>query len=151
MPDGLADTLSVFQSLVNDILHDLLGKLIISYINIWIESPCRVRQVLQKLRVKASSCKRRDVSRSWVSTNRISVKEDKVKAVAELTANSKGIKRFLGFARSYWRFIQNIMAAPLRERSRISCLLVGIFLPCLTLISHFSPAVFLYFWLLIIY
>lgn len=69
MPYGLACALCVLQCLIKDVLHDILGKFIIAYIdNILIYSPSEkahvshVSKVLERLRenqlhIKGEKCK----------------------------------------------------------------------------------------------
>ena len=133
MPFGLTNAPAVFQNLVNDILRDMLYKTAVVYLDdilVYSESledhTAHVRAVLQRLLenrlfVKAEKC---DFHVSTVDflghvIQAGSVKADprKVTAVAEWprpTDRTK-LRRFLGFANFYRKFIKNysFIAGPL--------------------------------------
>lgn len=133
MPFGLTNAPAVFQSLVNDVLRDMLNRFVFIYLDdILIFSPDlethqqHVRQVLQrlmenKLFVKKEKCEFHAETVTFlgyiVSDGQLRMDPAKVSAVADwpIPSSRKQLQRFLGFANFYRRFIRNYsqVAAPL--------------------------------------
>ncbi|XP_041810033.1 uncharacterized protein lrfn4b [Chelmon rostratus] len=133
MPFGLTNAPAVFQSLVNDVLRDMLNRFVFVYLDDILifsknenEHVQHVRQVLQRLLenqlfVKAEKCEFHQQSVSFlgfiVSPGSIQMDPAKVSAVVEWATPSdrKQVQRFLGFANFYRRFVRNYssIAAPL--------------------------------------
>ena len=138
MPFGLTNAPAVFQSLVNDVLRDMLNRSVFVYLeDILIfsksveEHRIHVRQVLQqllenRLYVKAEKCEFHVPSISFlgyiISQGQIEMDPAKVSAVAEWPSppTRKRLQQFLGFANfAYRRFIRGYsqVAAPLTSQS----------------------------------
>ncbi|KAL0148123.1 hypothetical protein M9458_056593 [Cirrhinus mrigala] len=133
MSYGLANSLAIFQSFINEILKDFLNKFVIAYIdNILIYSKSEaehinhVRTVLSRLLenqlyVKAKKCEFHVNQTSFLSyhISHQGVKMDtaKVQTVTEWPQPTtiKELQRFLGFANFYRCFIRNYstVASPL--------------------------------------
>ncbi len=135
MPFGLTNAPAVFQSLVNDVLRDLLDRVVFVYLdNILIFSRSQedhvnhVRDVLtqlleNKLFVKAEKCEFHVPSVSFlgyiVEKGQLRADPSKVEAVREwpIPTSRKDLQRFLGFANFNRRFIRNYsqVASPLTQ------------------------------------
>ena len=133
MPFGLSNAPAVFQSLVNDILLDMINRFAFVYLDdIFIfstnpeEHKTHVRLVLQRLLenrlfVKAEKCEFSCTKTNFlgyvISTGNVGMDPEKVKAVEEwpTPTDHRGLQRFLGFANYYRQFIRNYssVAAPL--------------------------------------
>ena len=133
MPFGLTNAPAVFQSLVNDILRDMLNKFVFVYLDdILIFSKNErdhvhhVQSVLQRLLenslfVKAEKCEFHAPTVSFlgyvVKQGSIEMDATKVAAVTSwpVPKSRKELQRFLGFANFYRRFIRgySTIAAPL--------------------------------------
>ncbi|XP_049339640.1 uncharacterized protein LOC125804612 [Astyanax mexicanus] len=133
MPFGLKNAPSVFQSFINDVLRDMLGKFVIAFIDdILIYSSdltthiSHVRAVLTRLLqnqlfVKAEKCEFNLSTISFlgyvISARGITMDDRKIQAVVNWPTprSVKELQRFLGFANFYRRFIRNYssVAAPL--------------------------------------
>ena len=133
MPFGLTNAPAVFQTLVNDILGDMLNRFVFVYLDdILIFSQDaqshqgHVRKVLQRLLenrlfVKAEKCTFSCTSTTFlgyiISAGSIAMDPEKVRAVEQWPnpTDRKSLQRFLGFANFYRRFIRNYSstAAPL--------------------------------------
>ena len=133
MPFGLTNAPAVFQSLVNDILRDMINKVAVVFLDDILvfsksieEHIIHVRAVLQrllenKLFVKAEKCVFHTSSVEFLGhiIQRGSVCADprKVAAVVdwEKPTDRTQLRRFLGFANFYRKFIRNFsqIAAPL--------------------------------------
>lgn len=133
MSYGLVNAPSVFQSFVNDILRDMIGKYVVAYIDdILIYSTTlaqhylHVRQVLARLLhhqlyVKLEKCLFHQTTISFlgyvIGPDGARMEDQKVEAVTQWPApkNIKELQRFLGFANFYRRFIRSFssVAAPL--------------------------------------
>ncbi|XP_055015782.1 uncharacterized protein LOC129410863 [Boleophthalmus pectinirostris] len=133
MPFGLTNAPAVFQTLVNDVLRDMLNKFVFVYLDDILifsrdlkEHVQHVRLVLQrllenKLFVKAEKCEFHATSVNFlgfvIQQGQIKADPEKVKAVAEWPRpeTRKQLQRFLGFANFYRRFIKDYSrkAAPL--------------------------------------
>ena len=133
MPFGLTNAPAVFQTLVNDVLGDMVNKFVFVYIDdILIFSQDaqshqgHVRKVLQRLLenrlfVKAEKCVFSCTSTTFlgyvISAGNIAMDPEKVRAVEQWPQPSdrKSLQRFLGFANFYRRFIRGYssVAAPL--------------------------------------
>ena len=125
MPFGLTNAPAVFQSLVNDVLRDMINKFMFVYLDdilVFSKDPkehtTHVRKVLQRLLenrlfVKAEKCEFACTSTTFlgyiISAGSISMDPEKVQAVEEWPKPSdcKALQRFLGFAHFYRRFIRN--------------------------------------------
>ncbi|XP_057708757.1 uncharacterized protein tanc1b isoform X4 [Corythoichthys intestinalis] len=125
MPFGLTNAPAVFQSLINDILRDMLNVFCFVYLDDILifsrslqEHHQHVRMVLQrllenKLFVKAEKCEFHQGSIQFlgfiVEKGQLRPDPAKIKAVAEwpTPTSRKQLQRFLGFANFYRRFIQN--------------------------------------------
>lgn len=139
MPFGLTNAPAVFQSLVNDVLRDMLNRFVFVYLDdILIFSPDlkthqqHVRLVLQrlmenKLFVKREKCEFHAETVTFlgyiVSKGQLRMDPEKVSAVAEwpIPTSRKHLQRFLGFANFYRRFIRNYsqVASPLTALTSI--------------------------------
>ncbi|KAK3527262.1 hypothetical protein QTP86_018631, partial [Hemibagrus guttatus] len=138
MPFGLTNAPAVFQTLINEVFQDLLGRGVIAYIdNILVystsmeEHVLQVREVLARLQqhhlyIKLEKC---EFHRSMVtflvyviSHQGVEMDVVKVWAVTEWPAPStvRELQRFLGFANFYRRFIRNYssVAGPLTSLLR---------------------------------
>ena len=133
MPFGLTNAPAVFQSLVNDVLRDMLNKYVFIYLDdILIYSKNEedhvhhVQSVLQRLLenslfVKAEKCEFHAPSVSFlgyiVREGSIEMDPTKVAAVTSwpVPNTRKELQRFLGFANFYRRFVRgySTIAAPL--------------------------------------
>ena len=133
MPFGLTNAPAVFQSLVNDVLRDMVNKFLFVYLDDILicsrslpEHVRHVRSVLQRLLenqlfVKAEKCVFHQPSTSFlgfvVSQRGLEMDPAKVKAVVEWPTpqSRKDLQRFLGFANFYRRFVRNFssVVAPL--------------------------------------
>ena len=133
MPFGLSNAPAVFQTLVNDVLRDMLNQFVFVYLDdILIFSPDEethvehVRRVLKRLLsnhlfAKAEKCEFHVSSVTFlgfiVSEDNIQMDPTKVSAVTGWPTPStrKQLQQFLGFANFYRRFIRNFssVAAPL--------------------------------------
>ncbi|XP_054608715.1 uncharacterized protein LOC129167989 [Dunckerocampus dactyliophorus] len=139
MPFGLTNAPAVFQSLINDVLQDMLGRFIFVYLDdILIFSSSlkehiqHVRLVLQRLLentlfVKAEKCSFHSSSVSFlgfiVEQGQLSPDPAKIQAVVDWPAptSRKLLQRFLGFANFYRRFIRNfsLVAEPLTKLTSV--------------------------------
>ncbi|KAH0603149.1 uncharacterized protein H6S33_008153 [Morchella sextelata] len=124
MPFGLCNAPSAFQSMINDVLKELLNEGVFVYIDDILiysenekEHELPVKKVLQKLRegklcasISKTSFHLREVEYLGyhISEKGLSLSEDKVGAVKELPVpeNIKAVQAFLGFANFYRRFIE---------------------------------------------
>ncbi|CAK6976493.1 hypothetical protein LDENG_00158670%2C partial, partial [Scomber scombrus] len=133
MPFGLTNAPAVFQTLVNDVLRDMVNKFVFVYLDdILIFSKSlrdhvhHVRLVLQRLLenqlyVKAEKCEFHQRSTSFlgfvVSEGGVGMDSSKIKAVIDWPTpqSRKDLQKFLGFANFYRRFIRNYssLASPL--------------------------------------
>lgn len=133
MPFGLTNAPAVFQSLVNDVLRDMVNKFLFIYLDDILifsrslpEHVQHVRSVLQRLLenrlfVKAEKCAFHQTSTSFlgfvIAQGGLEMDPAKVKAVVEWPTpqSRKELQRFLGFANFYRRFVRNYstMVAPL--------------------------------------
>lgn len=125
MPFGLTNAPAVFQALINDVLRDMLNRLVFVYLDDILifsrdleEHVQHVRLVLRRLLenrlfVKAEKCEFHVTSVSFlgfvVEKGQLKADPAKVQAVAEWPSPStrKQLQRFLGFANFYRRFIRN--------------------------------------------
>ncbi|XP_037833528.1 uncharacterized protein LOC112450623 isoform X3 [Kryptolebias marmoratus] len=139
MPFGLTNAPAVFQSMVNDLLRDMIGQFIFVYLDdILIFSKdldshrAHVRQVLLRLLqnnlfVKAEKCDFHQSSTSFlgfnISPGKVSMDQSKVAAVINwpVPLDRRSLQRFLGFANFYRRFIKGFsqVAAPLHSLTSI--------------------------------
>ena len=133
MPFGLTNAPAVFQTLINDVLRDMLNKFVFVYLDdILIFSRSKqehvhhVQTVLQRLLenslfVKAEKCVFHAPSVSFlgyiIGRDRMEMDPAKVSAVSSwpVPDSRKQLQRFLGFANFYRRFIRgySTVAAPL--------------------------------------
>ena len=133
MPFGLTNAPAVFQSLVNDILRDMINNIAVVFLDDILvfsksieEHITHVRSVLQRLLenrlfVKAEKCEFHATSVEFLGhiVQKGSVRADprKVSAVVdwERPTDRTQLRRFLGFANFYRKFIQGFsqIAAPL--------------------------------------
>ena len=133
MAFGLTNAPAVFQTLVNDVLGDMLNKFVFVYLDdILIFSQDaqahqgHVRKVLQRLLenrlfIKAEKCTFTCTSTTFlgyiISAGSIAMDPEKVRAVEQWPnpTDRKSLQRFLGFANFYRLFIRNYssIAAPL--------------------------------------
>ena len=140
MPFGLTNAPVVFQALVNDILRDMINKFVVVYLDDILvfsrsesEHTQHVRTVLQrllenKLFVKAEKCEFHSSSVEFLGhvLEKGAVKADpkKVQAVLdwERPADRTQLRRFLGFANFYRKFIRNFsqIASPLNALTSTS-------------------------------
>ncbi|KAL0183816.1 hypothetical protein M9458_019512, partial [Cirrhinus mrigala] len=119
MPFGLVNSPSVFQSFINDVFRDMLGRWVIIYMDdilVYSESleshVSHVRKVLQclishHLFAKAEKCEFHQTATTFLGYV--------VSPEGVAMDDSKELQRFLGFANFYRRFIRNFssVAAPL--------------------------------------
>ena len=133
MPFGLTNAPAVFQALVNDVLRDFLNTFVVVYIDdilVFSRTPKEhtrhVRQVLHRLLenrlfVKAEKCVFHAASVEFLGhileKGRVRADPKKVRAVEEWErpTDRSQLRRFLGFANFYRRFIRGFsrVAAPL--------------------------------------
>lgn len=133
MPFGLTNAPAVFQSLVNDVLRDMLNQYVFVFLDDILifsksltEHVVHVRKVLKRLLenqlfVKAEKCEFHQETIAFlgyvVSPGTIQMDQRKVKAVLEwpTPTNRRDLQSFLGFANFYRRFVRNFstVAAPL--------------------------------------
>ncbi|KAK3572273.1 hypothetical protein QTP86_030271 [Hemibagrus guttatus] len=133
MPFGLTNTPAVFQSLINGVFQDILGKWVIAYIDdilvysTSIEEHVRhVQEVLSRLQrhrlfVKPEKCEFHQSTMTFlgyvITRQGVEMDVTKVQAVTEWPSPStvKELQRFLGFPNFYRRFICNYssVAGPL--------------------------------------
>ena len=133
MPFGLTNAPTVFQTLVNDVLRDLLNVCVVVYLDdilIFSRTPkehtTHVRLVLQwllenRLFVKAEKCVFNAASVEFLGhileKGQVRADPKKIRAVEEWArpADRTQLRRFLGFANFYRRFIRGFsqVAAPL--------------------------------------
>ena len=133
MPFGLTNAPAVFQALVNDVLRDFLNIFVVVYLDDILvfsktatEHARHVRQVLQcllenRLFVKAEKCVFSTNSVEFLGhvleEGRVRADPKKIRAVEEWPrpTDRTQLRRFLGFANFYRRFIRGFsrVAAPL--------------------------------------
>ncbi|KAK3571175.1 hypothetical protein QTP86_004922 [Hemibagrus guttatus] len=133
MPFGLTNAPAVFQSLINGVFQDILGKWVIAYIDDILvystsleEHMRHVREVFSRLQrhrlfVKPEKCEFHQTTMSFlgyvIMRQGVEMDVTKVHAVTEWPSSStvKELQRFLGFANFYRRFIRNCssVAGPL--------------------------------------
>ncbi|KAL0150433.1 hypothetical protein M9458_054260 [Cirrhinus mrigala] len=138
MPFGLVNSPSIFQSFINDVFRDMLGRWVIIYMDdILVFSDSlkshisHVRKVLQRLIshhlfAKAEKCEFHQTATTFlgyvVSSEGVAMDDSKVQAVLRWPQPStlKELQRFLGFSNFYRRFIRNFssVAAPLTSMVR---------------------------------
>lgn len=138
MPFCLANSPSVFQSLVNDIFRDILDRWVVVYIddiliysNSVHEHIRHVRSVLQRLiqyqlYAKAEKCEFHQTKTAFlgyvISQEGVAMDDQKVRAVVDWPqpCTVKELQHFLCFANFYRRFIKNLstVAAPLTSMTR---------------------------------
>ena len=124
MPFGLCNAPSTFQSMINDIFHDLLDEGVVVYLDdilIYSEDERShrdlVRRVMERIRIAKLCCsiKKSDIHVReieflgyHISPEGISMSTAKVESVKNwpVPRNVKDIQAFLGFANFYWRFIE---------------------------------------------
>ncbi|KAK3572571.1 hypothetical protein QTP86_000423 [Hemibagrus guttatus] len=133
MPFSLTNAPAVFQSLINGVFQDILGKWMIAYIdNILVYSTSlekhvrHVREVLSRLQrhhlfVKPEKCEFHQTTMTFlgyvITRQGVEMDVTKVQAVTEWPSPTtvKELQRFLGFANFYRSFICNysFVAGPL--------------------------------------
>ena len=133
MPFGLTNAPAVFQALVNDVLRDFINAFVVVYLDDILifsktaaEHTRHVRRVLQRLLenrlfVKAEKCMFSAASVEFLGhvleEGRVRADPKKVRAVEEWQrpTDRTQLRRFLGFANFYRRFIRGFsrVAAPL--------------------------------------
>ena len=133
MPFGLTNAPAVFQALVNDVLRDMLNTFVVVYLDdilvfsrSEVEHRQHVRLVLQRLLenrlfVKAEKCEFHAASVEYLGhileKGQVRADPRKVRAVEEWPrpTDRTQLRRFLGFANFYRRFIRGFsrVAAPL--------------------------------------
>ncbi len=133
MPFGLTNALAVFQALINDVLRDMLNKLVFVYLDdIFVfsrsfeEHEGHVSAVLQRLLnnhlyVKPEKCDFHVTHAQFlgfiITPGHVEMDPKKVEAVLKWPTPTtvKEVQRFIGFANFYRRFIKNFssVAAPL--------------------------------------
>ncbi|KAK3521961.1 hypothetical protein QTP70_020459 [Hemibagrus guttatus] len=124
---------AVFQSLINEVFQDILGKWVIAYIDdilVYLtsleEHVHHVLSRLQQLYVKPEKCEFQRTTVTFlgyvISRQGVEMDLTKVHAVTEWPnpTTVKELQRFLGFANFYRRFIRNYgsMAGPLTSLLR---------------------------------
>ncbi|KAK3560586.1 hypothetical protein QTP86_010921 [Hemibagrus guttatus] len=139
MPFGLTSAPAVFQSLINAVFQDILGKWVIAYIDdilVYLTSlEEHVRHVwavlsgLQQnhLYMKPEKCEFHRTTITFlgyvISRQGVEMDLTKVRAVTGWPnpTTIKELQRFLGFTNFYWRFIQNYssVAGPLTSLLRV--------------------------------
>ncbi|KAK3557959.1 hypothetical protein QTP86_004642 [Hemibagrus guttatus] len=138
MPFGLTNALAVFQALINGVFRDLLGRVVITYIDDFLvystsmeDHVRQVREVLARLQrhhlfVKLEKCEFHQTTVTFlgyiISHRGVEMDINRVWAVTEWLAPSKirELQRFLSFTNFYRRFIRNYssVAAPLTSLLR---------------------------------
>ncbi|KAK3506497.1 hypothetical protein QTP70_003044 [Hemibagrus guttatus] len=125
MPFGLTNAPAVFQSFINGVFKDILGKWVIAYIDDILvystsleEHVHHVREVLSRLQrhhlfVKPEKCEFHQTTMTFlgyvIMQQGVEMDVTKVQAVTEWPSPTtvKELQRFLGFATFYRRFIRN--------------------------------------------
>ena len=133
MPFGLTNVPAIFQTLVNDVLGDMINKFVFVYLDdiLIFSQDARshqghIRKVLQhllenRLFIKAEKCSFSCTSTTFlgyiISAESIAMDPEKVRAGEQWPnpTDRKALQRFLGFANFYRHFIGNYssIAAPL--------------------------------------
>ena len=126
MPFGLCNAPSTFQSMINDVFHDLLNEGVVVYLDdilIYIEDEKShidlVRRVMERILVAKLCCsiKKSDIHVReieflgyHISPEGISMSTAKVESVKNwpVPRNVKDVQAFLGFTNFYQRFIEEI-------------------------------------------
>ena len=140
MPFGLTNAPAVFQTLVNDILRDMINSFVFVYLDDIFskdqkDHTTHVRKVLQRLLenrlfVKAEKYEFSVTSTTFlgyvIASGSISMDPENIKAVEECPrlTDRKSLQRFLGFANFYRRYIRRysrIAAALTRLTSTKVC------------------------------
>uniref|UniRef100_A0A3Q3APQ7 Gypsy retrotransposon integrase-like protein 1 n=1 Tax=Kryptolebias marmoratus TaxID=37003 RepID=A0A3Q3APQ7_KRYMA len=139
MPFGLTNAPAVFQSLVNDLLCDMINQFVFVYLDDilifsrdLVSHRDHVRRVLlrllqNKLHVKAEKCEFHQTTTSFlgfnISPNQVSMDQAKVTAINDwpVSKDRKSLQRFLGFANFYRKFIKSFsqVAAPLHALTSV--------------------------------
>ena len=139
MPFGLTNAPAVFQALVNDVLRDMLNVFVVIFLDdilIYSKTPAEhtqhVRAVLERLLenrlfVKAEKCefhaKTVEFLGHIIQKGAVRADSKKVQAVLdwERPADRTQLRRFLGFANFYRKFIRNFsqVAAPLNALTSV--------------------------------
>jgi hypothetical protein len=120
---ALANAPADFQSFMNDVFKDMIGKFVLVYLDdiiIYSENPDEhdqhVREVLQRLReyelyCNLEKCQFRTTSLAYLgytlSTDGLEMDLNKVKSILEwpIPTNKKDVRSFLGFTNFYRKFI----------------------------------------------
>jgi len=139
---GFSNALVIFQSMMNDILGDLIRiRLVIVYLdNILIFGTCLkehkrlVKEVLKRLQfnnlyAKAEKCFFEQSSIKYlgviISENKVQMDKEKLSGVLEwpVPTKVKQVQAFLGFVNFYCRFIKNFakMSKPLSNLTKKDC------------------------------
>ena len=133
MPFGLTNAPAVFQNLVNDVLRDMINNFVVVFLDdilVYSQSMddhvLHVRTVLQRLLenrlfVKAEKCEFHASSVEFlghvITEGSVKADQKKVKAVVDWPqpVDRTQLRRFIGFANFYRKFIKNFsqVAAPL--------------------------------------
>ena len=139
MPFGLTNAPAVFQTLVNDVLRDMLNKFLFVYLDAILifsrsleEHVQQVKLVLQRflenrLYFKAEKCEFHVSSVQFlgfmVEKGQVRADPAKVQAVTgwRIPTDRKQLQRFLGFANFYRRFIRDYssVASPLSKLTSV--------------------------------
>ena len=124
MPFGLCNAPSTFQSMINDVFHDLHDEGVVVYLDdilIYSEDEKShinlVRRVMERIRVAKLCCsikksdihvREREFLAYHISPEWLSMSTAKVESVRNwpVPRNVKDIQAFLGFANFYRRFIE---------------------------------------------
>jgi len=139
---GFSNAPATFQSMMNDILEDLICiRLVMVYLdNILIFGTCLkehrqlVKEVLKRLQfndlyAKAEKCFFKQSSIKYlgviISENKVQMDKEKLSEVLEwpVPTKVKQVQAFLGFANFYYRFIKNFvkMSKPLSDLTKKDC------------------------------
>ncbi|KAK3563236.1 hypothetical protein QTP86_018284 [Hemibagrus guttatus] len=128
MPFGLTNAPAVFQSLINEVFQDILGKWVIAYIDdilVYLtslkEHVHHIRAILSRLQqnhlyVKPEKCEFHRTTIMFlgyvISRQGVEMDLTKVQAVTEWPnpTTVKELQQFLGFANFYRRFIRNYIS-----------------------------------------
>ena len=137
---GFSNIPATFQSMINDILGDLIRiRLVMVYLdNILIflkEHRQLVKEVLKRLQfndlyAKAEKCFFEQSSIKYlgviISENKVQMDEEKLSGVLEwlVLTKVKQVQAFLGFANFYCRFIENFakISKPLFDLTKKDCI-----------------------------
>lgn len=121
MPYGLANAPSVFQAMVNDVLRDMLGRFVITYIDDILIHSSSLAAHIEHVRLVLEKCVFHQTTIPFlgyvIGPEGVKMEDKKVSAVRDWPEPKtvKELQGFLGFSNFYRRFIRGFssVAAPL--------------------------------------